>query len=137
MIDSSHIISESVPSDPTWVVFLSVGDGNLQLLVGWPNCNALLQLMIIYNCRMAGEEKKGRSYLSHNTKIKFWFNGLELSFYEIWHLRLESAIASCDTSNKTGLHPSYLISGSHFGQVDETTDNSTLFTTMLPFTAGF
>ena len=43
---------------------------------------------------------------SHSTKIKIWLNGLELSFYEIWHLRLESAIASCDTSNKTDLYPS-------------------------------
>ena len=41
-----------------------------------------------------------------------WFNGLELSCYEIWHVRLESAIASCDTSNKTGLHPS-LVSRIH------------------------
>ena len=55
---------------------------------------------------MAGEEKKVGSYLSHNTEIKIWSSGSELSFYEIWHLRLESGIASCDTSNKTDLHPS-------------------------------
>ena len=44
--------------------------------------------------------------IASKAKIKIELNEIELSVFEVRHFKLENAIASYDTSNKTGLHPS-------------------------------